>query len=241
MPRHYAREANYFLLKNRLLLLLICILALLVGLPLLNEELVMYTVVSDFLLSLIMIAGIYAVSPNRQLLTVAILLATLTIVIIWSNILIPSRELIIMGLSLQIIFFILTITILLSHVLQYKRITADKIYGAICGYLMIGLMWSFGYTMIENISPGSFAFDHRLISTLYYGLQQPNYFPQFIYYSFITLTTTGYGDITPLSNIARAISPLEAVVGKLYVAILIARLVGLHITHTALKINNHKS
>lgn len=133
---------------------------------------------------------------------------------------------------LEMGFFSLTTVTIIRFVLSYKRVTADKIYGAICGYLLIGIIWAFIYTTIENAAPASFSFTHGVHADYYHSFSHRFYFGQFIYYSFVTLTTTGYGDISPTSNLARVFSALEAVVGQLYVAVLIARLVGLHITHS---------
>ena len=120
---------------------------------------------------------------------------------------------------------------LVHHVLNYQQVTAEKIYGAICAYLLIGIIWALIYTMIALIEPSAFQVS---FTTQHHFLQHaPHrfYFTQFLYYSFVTLSTLGYGDIIPVKNFARAFSALEAIIGQLYVAILIARLVGLHIYH----------
>jgi hypothetical protein len=84
-------------------------------------------------------------------------------------------------------------------------------------YLLLGLVWGVIYATIEMHAPGSFAGTLRLDERL----------SDWVYYSFVTLTTVGYGDITPLSMAARAVAMLEALVGQLYPAIIIARLVSL--------------
>jgi hypothetical protein len=102
-------------------------------------------------------------------------------------------------------------------------VTADKIYGALCVYLLIGLTWGFMFLTLEGVQPGSFSL----------GQGQPNGIAKdpatLVYFSFVTLSTVGYGDITPLSPPARSLAFMEAIIGQIYLAVLVARLVGLHI------------
>ncbi len=103
--------------------------------------------------------------------------------------------------------------------------TADKIFAAICVYLLVGYGWAFIYALIDDLQPGAFPnlsvqakdFSGRVM--------------QLRYFSFMTLTTVGYGDVVPLSPIARTMAALEAIMGQVYLTILVARLVGLHIVH----------
>jgi len=112
--------------------------------------------------------------------------------------------------------------ILLRHVIQADRVDAEMIYGAIAGYLLLGVIWAMLYTVTETLQPGSFT----LTAT---GDTRP--WDDLLYYSFVTLTTLGYGDVLPLSSRARSLAVLEAVTGVFYVAVLVARLVSLHILH----------
>lgn len=114
-----------------------------------------------------------------------------------------------------------TFTVLYS-ITQHKEITADTLFGAICGYFLLGLTWSFVYLLIETINPGSFS--HQLADvTLHRSALNASY------YSFTTMTTLGYGDILPISYLARTCSWLEAVSGQIYLAVWISQLVGLRI------------
>lgn len=235
MRHSTSRQINLFVLRHRLLILLITLLLLLIGFPFVHYIHSDYFALMEFFFSMILIVGIYIVSTNRQILTVAIILAMLTFTVIAFNLLIRSRGVMIFGLTLEIAYFILTTTVIISHVLNYKRVTADKIYGAICGYLLIGIIWAMIYTLLENSFPGSFYFAHGLTSYQPGLLNYPHYFSHFLYLSFVTLSTLGYGDITPISSAGRILCSFEAVVGQLYVAVLIARLVGLHISHSLTK------
>jgi voltage-gated potassium channel len=92
--------------------------------------------------------------------------------------------------------------------------------------LLIGFAWAFGYGIIELINPGSFSGLAEIDTDNHVGRIM-----QLRYFSFATLTTLGFGDILPRSPSARTLATLEAVTGQIYLAVLIARLVGLHIVH----------
>lgn len=123
-----------------------------------------------------------------------------------------------------IAFFILVMATLLMNIFSGHRVTSDKIYAAISCYLLLGMFWAIVFMMIENIDPAAFG----RVMPLWGGSAA-----EIVYFSFCTLTTLGYGDITPQTTVAQTACYLEAVMGQLYVAILIARLVGLNIVHTS--------
>ncbi len=96
------------------------------------------------------------------------------------------------------------------------------IMGAICAYFLMGLVWAFAYSTLEFFQPGSFQMPPGTVNQ-----------ETFAYYSYVTLTTLGYGEITPISAPARSFAILEAMIGQLYLAVLIARLVGIHIAQSS--------
>ena len=115
-----------------------------------------------------------------------------------------------------------TAAIIVHHLFTEDKITGDMIMGAICAYFLMGLVWSFAYSTLEFFQPGSFQMPQGTINQA-----------TFTYYSYVTLTTLGYGDITPISTPARSLALLEAMMGQLYLAVLIARLVGIHIAQSS--------
>jgi len=131
--------------------------------------------------------------------------------------------------SFAIVFLALIGSIVLSDVLKSEKVTTDTIHASICVYLLIGVTWALLYSVMEGIRPGSFLIEHSQVISV------SEYMPHFLYYSFVTLTTLGYGDITPLTPLAKTVSYMEAVTGQIYIAVLIARLVGLHIAHSMSK------
>jgi voltage-gated potassium channel len=186
-------------------------------------------IIMDIAYSVVLLAAVFAVGEKRQMFTLALVLALPTIAARWLNYFLQNDPLALVGKSLAILFLVFIAITVLFHVLKDEEVTADKIYGALVVYLLIGITWGLLFTVIEGIRPQSF---------LLGDFQRANIrdmSTHFTYYSFVTLTTLGYGDITPLTPTAKAFSFVEAVFGQIYIAVLIARLVGLHIAHSMKK------
>ncbi len=109
--------------------------------------------------------------------------------------------------------------VLLAQIFRPGRVTHVRIQGAIAVYLLFGVAWAHAYHITAILHPGSFAFQAGELSTV----------ADWIYYSFVTLTTVGYGDITPTAQISRTLAVGEALTGQLYLAVMIARLVAMEI------------
>lgn len=131
----------------------------------------------------------------------------------------------------DILFLIVGSFAVIYSIAKHKSVTADTLCGAICGYMLLGLTWSFIYLLIDALDSSSFS---KLITST--SLHES--FLNATYYSFTTMTTLGYGDILPVSYLARTCSWLEAVSGQIYLAVWISQLVGLRISQ---QMNNHLS
>lgn len=175
----------------------------------------------SILLSAVLLSTIYAVSQTRRQAVLVSFLAVPMFATTWLSYVLKWRELTLASHLFSILFVLITVVMILHYVMVAKRVTRDVICAAIVVYLMIGVMGSLIYALLQNVSPGSFSIAEAAVRESAYV---------FVYYSFVTLTTLGYGDVTPLTDQARALSFLEAVVGQLYVAVLIARLVGIQIS-----------
>jgi hypothetical protein len=109
----------------------------------------------------------------------------------------------------------------LKQTLRPGPVTVYRVIGGIAGYLLIGFAWPLAYQLLEEKVPGAIHFEPGLPAAL---TQQAGHW---IYFSFVTLTTVGYGDVQPVHPVARTLAVSEALVGQLYIAILIATLVGM--------------
>ncbi len=190
-------------------------------------------ILMHILFSFVLCTAIYAVSQRRKILVIGITLLLPALVGTWSGFVIESATLHLTAMGFTVLFLAFTGSLIVSDVFKEEEVTVDTISGAICVYLLIGLTWAQLYSAIEFFQPGSFTIDKFLPDA-------PSWQPEYrtsllLYYSFVTLTTLGYGDITPLTPPARAFSYVEAIIGQIFVAVLIARLVGLHIAHSTRK------
>ncbi|MEE8207779.1 MAG: ion channel [Nitrosomonadaceae bacterium] len=212
--------SNYF--KDRFLFLLISILCLLVLAPIF-KGFVGIRILMDIFFTSILISAVYAVSKKKYILLIAALLALPMLVSIWSDNFVKVPSLVLVGDCFGILFMAFMVIVILSFIFREQEVTSNVIYGAIVVYLLIAIMWAFVYSVLESIHPGSFAIGNSQIEV---GR------PLFIYYSFVTITTLGYGDITPITATANSFSFLEAVTGQIYLVVLVARLVGIHIAQS---------
>jgi len=208
--------------RDRYLFLLISLLSLMLITPLLAGIFKLTTLI-DIFITVIFLSSLYAISQKAQNLRIAVGLLLPVIATMWLTYLINIPYLSLVGDCCSVLFFAFTIIIILSTLLKEVEVTLDVIYGAFVSFLLIALMWAFIYDILEGLSPGSFLVtkgqfeDSRI---------------HFIYYSFVTITTVGFGDILPVSMTARSFSIVEMVVGQIYLIVLIARLVGINITQS---------
>ena len=168
------------------------------------------------------VSGVYAVSDKRAQWITALALAIpaggLNTVFAFR----PDAQIAVPMLIFTILFLVLTLVSLLRAVVRAERVTHDTIYGGLSVYLLMAIAWAAAYLLLVTIHPGAIVMD---------AARHPSHrmdWSDCVFYSFVTLTSLGYGDIVPMTAQARSLSILEAVSGIMYVAVLIARLVGLH-------------
>jgi len=180
------------------------------------------------LTSLIVLAGIFAVSEKRKTIIIGLCLGIPWFILSWIEILTTPLPLILSLISslLLILFLIFTAFVILQFILESKEVSGDILYGAISTYFIIGGFWSMIYAVLETLQPGSF-----IISSTH-NLDGVVNWSDFVYYSYTTLTTLGYGDVVPVTSHARSFAVLEAIMGVMYLAIIISRLIGLFITRS---------
>jgi hypothetical protein len=128
---------------------------------------------------------------------------------------------------LPILFLGYTVAVIVRSIFLEAEVTLDTINGALCGYLLIGLLFGNLFGLIERLWPGSFDFRDVSSSLVAAGGEQRSLLR---YFSLVTLTTLGYGDITPHSPAARTLAWLEAMAGQFYVAVIIAGIVAIRVS-----------
>lgn len=166
--------------------------------------------------SIVFFLGIYAAGRNKRNLIILILLGLPWFLSEW--IFTKSPE----TIFASVLFFFFITATLVEHILRSEEVNTDTLYGAVCVFLLLGLLWASIYGFMEYISPG-IIFVKNNADTVNHLTSN-----EIIYYSYTTLTTLGYGDITSLTPKGRIISVLEAIVGQLFLAFLVARLVAIY-------------
>ncbi|HTR02004.1 MAG TPA: potassium channel family protein [Thermoanaerobaculia bacterium] len=204
-------------------MLVFLLLTLFVALPLETLELVSPAIVG-VVMTFLFVAGVVAMS-GRGLVTLAVaVFASASLVVRWLSMVFTSRALVIWDFVLAMLALAMLTAFVLKHVFRAGPITADRIRGSIVAYLLIGVLWCVAYQLIHFLVPGAFNFPDKA------AIVPRSLSHRLVYFSFITLTTVGYGDITPVYPVARTLAAVEGLIGQLYPAILIARLVSLQIS-----------
>jgi hypothetical protein len=174
--------------------------------------------VADAVLSAVLVSGAVAATRRRWALVAVAAVAVAALAVRWATWLSSGNAL----EELRIIAVLATLVplciVILRLVLRQGPVTRRRIQGAIAAYVLLGLTWSYAYTLVALCRPGAFS-----------GVDGGDAPAPLIYFSFVTLTTLGYGDITPIHPVARSLAILEALTGQIYPAILLARLVALEL------------
>ena len=204
--------------RHRFTLLLASLVLLLLLSPVLEGD-AAGNLLLTVLFTLVLLAAVFAASGRRATLGVALAFALPWVYLSWLHPLWRAdtsdviADLLLVGLALFVL------ALVLARVVRAAQVGVDTLCGAIAVYLLIGVVWAVCYGVIEALVPGSFGFTAQDLDMIWNEL---------LYFSLVTLTTLGYGDVTPVGAVARIWSALEAVTGTLYLTVLIARLVGLY-------------
>lgn len=187
----------------------------------------------NILVSLIFISGVYAVARNRVIAILATLSAIPMILFLWQDNLPSLFDMHIAGPIATIIFSGLVIRSVYYQIAHTRRVSGHTIKGALTIYLLMGFAWAMVHLLLYTYEP-----------TGYNGIA-PNYegdlLSVFFYFSFVTLTTLGYGDISPALEIHRSFTMLEAIVGQIYLVVVVAWLVGMKVAQDLVRRENDKA
>ena len=181
----------------------------------------------DIAISVVFITAIYVVSGTRKHLIIGLVLMVPAILLTWGVKLYHMPQLEYLSLLGAAIFFTYIASLILIDIFTSKAVTLDLIAGGISVYLFFGNICGMIYALIGRLDPAAFSIPEVTASYIGSTLGEVS---SAMYFSFVTLTTLGYGDITPVNTFARTLAYLEAAIGQFYLTVLIASLVGIHIS-----------
>ena len=176
------------------------------------------------LVTLVLCMGVLAVGGRQRTLILAIVLAVPAVAGNWAHHFFPATWLVCVAYAARLSFLAFIVANLLAFILRAPRVNTEVLCAGISIYLLLGVIWAIAYMLLGSLNPNSFAFSVPPAANS--GIAGFNA----LYFSYITLTTVGYGDITPVSKIARMLAITESMCGTLFVGVLIARLVSLYST-----------
>jgi voltage-gated potassium channel len=215
--------------KTNFVYLLVALVVFLVALPILDD---LHIIPAGLARSISFIAllaiGVWSLRDSIATFRVGMTLAVTGIIANALAVAYDARTFYFLSFATLFGFLLLAIRSALRQIVFSTEINANRLYGAICAYLMLGVFWALMYSTLGGIDPGAFS---GALST-----NSEEWNVEWLYYSFVTLTTLGYGDILPVSATARALAYSEAVVGVFYMAMLVAALVG---SYAAAKTDDH--
>jgi hypothetical protein len=179
----------------------------------------------DGLMALLLVAAILSLCFERHQRLFALLLGIPTVLLSVGGHALPGQvgvPVLLAGHLCEVLFLLGASVLIVKSLFSAPTLRFDSILGAVCGYLFLGLGWAVLYSVIEGFRPGSFEISPKLVT----GDEAARPLPQVLtYFSFVTLTTVGYGDISPVSPAARTLAWIEAITGQFYLAVIVAGLV----------------
>lgn len=215
--------------RGRFFVLFVGLMAMFVLYPLLDGQNLFETMAIDALFLLIPFSSVYALIRGRRNVRNAVLIfAGLSFILRGFAYAQPLNVIDVITLGVDFVFYVLMVAILAQHVFSPGKVTFDRLFGAASIYLLLGLLWGVVYVFLLWADPNAFAFN-TVPEKTFETMSPDDTIGMLIYFSYVTITTVGYGDLVPNTRFAGMLATLEALTGQLFIATLVARLVGLHI------------
>lgn len=222
MAIEYIRQRLGWLYRLRCIYLFASLLLLIMLLPFVSTDSnnVQSRLIGNLINMFVLVAAVAAVGRSRQSFIVALLFTLPVLGFQFVGLALGEQQYLVWSWGFGALFYATTLSLLLRYVFSTDVMSADKLFGAAAAYLLVGILWAYFYMILQYFHAGSFALQGVPV-----GAMEP---PELIYFSFVTLTTAGFGDIVPVLPHARSLVNLEQICGTLFVAILIARLAGIY-------------
>lgn len=211
---------SYWRDGDRFLMLLVSLITTMLVLPIFDSPFVR-EILASACLTFVFVTGALANRQRPYIFGLAVALAVAAVTLAWVQLASVNVGVQLADLIVDIAFFFFTAVMILVAVFRDQMGNRQAVSGAICAYLLLGLGWAHGYVLLSYLESPPFHFANESIA----DSEKHAALSQMIYYSFVTMTTLGYGDITPRTPLAQTITWMQAVTGQLFIAVLIARLV----------------
>jgi hypothetical protein len=202
------------------IILLVCLLALIILFPLFRDR---TSLVRDLLLTAIFFSGIFSLDFSTKSLKILLPLGVATSATTWIGYFVKNDFIYLIDFITTFLFLVAIVVLMIRHIARSQDVNRTIIISSINGYLLLGVLSAVLLAISDVVHTYIFSSGSQAI--IFPGETVPQ-FNDYLYFSFVTLTTLGYGDVTPVSHLSRSIAVLIAVTGQLYMTILIAMLVG---------------
>lgn len=218
-----------YLANHRHAILLVMIALFLAGIPFLHPTTDGGVNLLKVLTTGLLLAGLLAIGGRRGTLLVGGVLAIPGVISGWLYDYFQSDAVFNATLCTHIIFLMFTAGAILRNIVAQREVTTDLLLGSLSVYLLIGVTWALVYTLVEGLQADAFRFPDEVLHGMEGREHRLVCINSYLYFSFVSLLTIGYGDITPVTTLGRAASVMEGMVGQFYLVILVSRLVGMQV------------
>lgn len=185
---------------------------------------IVYLAVWKACLTLVFFTSIFNCKHHRSIRILATILGIPTFIMTWVNLFDHNEIILVINAFLSVLFISSIAASILFDVIRRARVTLETLRGVVCAYFMIAFAFAYIYYLVEFIQPGTIYFADRVVSIHSY----PQFLSEMLYFSFVTLLTIGYGDITAALDIGQTFAVIEGMIGQFYIAILVARIVSVY-------------
>ncbi len=189
--------------------------------------------VTVLIFALILISALRIIDSKQRSRPVLSILALLVLVLLATAMLTDSTSLMTAFYALNLLFLATVAVLTIARLMGSRSADYETIAASLCGYILLIMLWANTYSLIDSVAANSFTYALAAPETgqlMRFGFGDASLS---LYYSFVTMTTLGYGDVLPVTAMARVLAATQAFVGQVYIAVLVARLVGLEIAERA--------